>query len=311
MARKDLLKGLMEGSEAPSLAPAPQRPVSGAIGAVSKSISEMRQRSIIDIPTQDIENAGIIDRLDQGEGIDTLKQSLLHHGQQVPVLVRHHPKDEGRYQIVYGRRRVAALTALGLPVKALVRSLDDQQLIVAQGQENTARKDLSFIEKANFARQMRDQGYDRRIICDALSVDKTVISRMLSVCDALPPALLHAIGHAPSAGRDRWQKLVNQIKDKDVDGMVAEISEIPTSDKRFDAVMAQFQTLKPEPAKRTRVAGPEGSTLATISRATNTTSVHFDPADDGFGEWLIAHLGDLHNTWKRYGSDQGQSDDEI
>ncbi len=130
--------------------------------------------------------------------------SLRDYGQQVPVLVRPHPETAGRYQIVYGRRRVLALRDLGQPVKALVRDLDDLGLVLAQGQENTARRDLSFIEKANFARQMVEAGYERRIACDALSIDKTLLSRMLSVTDRVPLALIEAIGAAPGIGRDRW-----------------------------------------------------------------------------------------------------------
>ena len=136
-------------------------------------------------------------------------RSIAEYGQQVPVLVRPHPKIEGRFQIVYGRRRVLALRDLGQPVKALIRDLDDHELVLAQGQENTARRDLSFIEKCNFARQMVAAGYKRQIICDALSIDKTLISRMLSVADRIPLDVVEAIGAAPSIGRDRWLALAD------------------------------------------------------------------------------------------------------
>ena len=94
----------------------------------------------------------------------------------------------------------------------MVRNLNDHDLVIAQGQENSARKDLSFIEKANFAAQMQQGGYDRKVICDALSIDKTVISRMLSIIDALPAGLIRAIGAAPGAGRDRWLALADKAQ---------------------------------------------------------------------------------------------------
>lgn len=179
--------------------------------------------------------------------LDKLMESLKEYGQQVPVLLRVNPNDPERYQVVYGRRRVAAMKRLGLPVKALIRDLDDRALVIAQGQENTARKDLTFIEKANFARQMRDAGYDRKTICDALSIDKTVISRMLQVVDAVPEALIKAIGSAPSFGRDRWLALANALDGRD---MVAE-AKGETSDARFAAVMAALRTPRPpSPAPR-------------------------------------------------------------
>jgi ParB family chromosome partitioning protein len=36
----------------------------------------------------------------------------------------------------------------------MIRQLDDHALVMAQGQENTARQGLSFIEKASFTAQL-------------------------------------------------------------------------------------------------------------------------------------------------------------
>lgn len=213
MARKDLLKGLMsEGTQSPKEdAPALPRYTRGAIGAVSCSLADLKSRALIEVPADMIDDAGIKDRLDDDPaGIEALKQSISEYGQQVPVLLRHSPNYEGRYEIVFGRRRVRALRELQMPVKAMLRELNDRELIVAQGQENSARKDLSFIEKANFAAQMARAGYERKIICDALSIDKTVISRMLSVTDTIPEKLIRAIGAAPGTGRDRWLTLAGK-----------------------------------------------------------------------------------------------------
>ncbi|MFN6977363.1 MAG: plasmid partitioning protein RepB, partial [Gemmobacter sp.] len=212
MARKDLLKDLIAGAgDAPAAAPAP-RMTRGAIGAVSQSIADLRSRALIDVPADLIDGAGLADRMEPEAGLDELAESIRLHGQQVPVMLRHSPNYEGRYEVVYGRRRVAALRRLGLPVRAMVRDLGDRALIVAQGQENTARRDLSFIEKARFAAQMVRMGFDRQVICEALSIDKTVASRMLAVIDALPEAVLQAIGPAPGVGRDRWLALAGRAR---------------------------------------------------------------------------------------------------
>lgn len=103
--------------------------------------------------------------------------SFACQGQQAPILVRSHPDRAGHYQIVAGRRRVLAMWDLGHPVLALVRQLDDLGYVLAQGWENTARRDLSFIEKTYFAHQLALAGYERWVICDALSVNKTLVSR--------------------------------------------------------------------------------------------------------------------------------------
>ncbi|MEM9717433.1 MAG: plasmid partitioning protein RepB, partial [Pseudomonadota bacterium] len=177
MARKNLLEGLMkEGASAKPASPAPKTAAkTAAIGAVSQSIADLKSRALIEIDADQIYPGGLLDRLEiDAEAHEALKTSLSEHGQQVPVLVRPAPDDPDRYQIVYGRRRVAALAELGFKIKALVRDLDDHALVLAQGQENSARQDLSFIEKAYFAQQMVDAGYKRADICSALHVDKTV-----------------------------------------------------------------------------------------------------------------------------------------
>lgn len=323
MARKDLLKGLM-GDPTPAAepsekltavnsdddAPSPARPrySKGAIGAVSQSIAELRSRALIEVSADVIDPGGIEDRLEEDRAdMERLKASLKAYGQQVPVLLRNDPAKEGRYQIVYGRRRIAALRALGLPIKAMVRDLSDQDLVIAQGQENTARRDLTFIEKANFARQMRDAGYERKVICDALHIDKTVISRMLSVADTVPLAVIRAIGPAPSAGRDRWLKLADHFANRESGAPLAgalKFAEGQPSDDRFEAALASLsgenQKAKPKAAKaEPRVLTGAGETpLATAKTSGRKTTLTFDARQtDGFEDWLVEHLSDIHRDW--------------
>lgn len=323
MARKDLLKGLMTPQAAPEQAAAsvpehgavprapevksmlPPRMTKGAIGAVGQSIADLRARSIIEVPADMIDNAGLADRLDEdAAGIAELAQSIRAYGQQVPVLLRHSPNVEGRYEIVYGRRRVAALKLAALPVKAMLRELNDRDLMIAQGQENAARKDLSFIEKANFARQMRDHGFERAVICDALSIDKTVVSRMLFVADAIPLPLLTAIGAAPSVGRDRWLALAERLAGQDP-ATLAAAAEGEGSDARFEAVFrASAPVSRPAPAapaaERAAPAllGAGGAALGEVKRNTARTVLSLSrQAAPGFDDWLVAHMAELHRRF--------------
>lgn len=90
-------------------------------------------------------------------------------------------------------------------MKAMVRQLDDHALVMAQGQENTARQDLSFIEKASFAAQLDVGGHDRQTIADALSIDLPMVSRMLKVGHAFePPFCARSVLPRPSAGTAGW-----------------------------------------------------------------------------------------------------------
>ncbi|ARJ70985.1 plasmid partitioning protein RepB [Paracoccus contaminans] len=299
MARKDLLKGLMEAPAAKG-DPAPlPRYDRGAIGAVSKSISDLRNRAIIDVLPELIDPAGLPDRLDEdAEGLAALVASIRDYGQQVPVLLRHSPNHEGRYEVVYGRRRVAALRALGQPVKAMLRDLNDRDLIVAQGQENSARKDLSFIEKANFAAQMVRMGFDRKVICDALSIDKTVISRMLTVTDALAEGVIRAIGAAPAAGRDRWLTLARLAAGRPARELAAAATG-PDSDARFESVLASLQAPK-APAPRARpLAGADGRALGNARISNEKTVIELAGEGRAFADWLVDHIPELHRDWQQ------------
>jgi ParB family transcriptional regulator, chromosome partitioning protein len=319
MARKNLLKDLLaplpetpEGpAEPPALADRP-RSGRGAIGAVSRGIADLRARAVLDLDPFVIDAGGVTDRLEHDEDDHArLMASLRDYGQQVPVLVRPHPATPGRYQIVYGRRRVLALRDLGQAVKALVRDLDDLGLVLAQGQENTARRDLSFIEKANFARQMTEAGYERRIVCDALSVDKTTISRMLSVTERVPLAVVEAIGSAPGIGRDRWLAFAelcaaDPVDLEDARSIIAVSANPQAPDSRFETLEAWLAARKrraagagTSPAERETLNAADGRPLAEITRRRGTLTLTLRSEDlEGFEDWLAANLAGIHARWQ-------------
>jgi ParB family chromosome partitioning protein len=329
MARKDLLKGLMgdqhisdtpkskgEKTDMPP-APSPQRAryTKGAIGAVSQQIADLKSRSVGELDPTLIDAGGIKDRLDfDQKDHELLMASLKEYGQQVPVLVRPHPTDDDRYQIVYGRRRVLALRDLGLPVSAMIRDLDDDALIMAQGQENSARKDLSFIEKANFARQMRDANYDRHAMCAALHIDKTVISRMFSIVERVPVEVIEAIGAAPNVGRDRWIKMADAYETvgydpEDAIAMMSLLGDNTNSDKRFDGLMISLLSsmgkrtaVKPkkQPSTKSPLRTTDGTVLGQASWGNGRMTMVVDQKQsNGFDEWLVENIAEIHQGWKK------------
>ena len=322
MARKDLLKGLMGAgpptTDQPTASPAPPNPryTKGAIGAVTRSIADLKSRAVVDLDPALIDAGGMQDRLETDNAEDaSLMRSIAEYGQQVPVLVRPHPQNEGRFQIVYGRRRVLALRDLGQSVKALIRDLDDQQLVLAQGQENTARRDLSFIEKCNFARQMVDAGYKRNIICDALSVDKTLISRMLSIVERIPLDVIEAVGAAPNIGRDRWLALADQLEQTEDDSAemiaVARMNATSdTSDARFEALFhyltralrppAPPTVLDPGPARLPEaLKAPSGTSLGEATFLKSRTVLRLNKANArGFDAWLVDNIAKIYRQWE-------------
>jgi ParB family chromosome partitioning protein len=185
-----------------------------------------------------IDDDGPRDRLRiSDDDVAQLAESIRRHGQQVPIMVRPIADRPGHYRIVYGRRRLHALRMLDRPAKALVRSLSDHEAILAQGQENAERLDPSFIEKALFAAELAEVGYDNAVILDALAVDKAMLSRMNKVARTIPAEVIQLVGSAHGIGRRRWEDLADLTRQHDLDLRVvadqAGIAAIDRSDDRF------------------------------------------------------------------------------
>jgi len=223
-----------------SAGPKNETRASSAIGAVSRSFEKIKAQSIVHIDPELIDPPLIEDRLDvTGSQLDVLIEQIRESGQQVPILVRPNPDDSNRYQIAYGWRRTQAAKVLGIKVKGVVRALTDSELVVAQGQENNAREDLSFIEKALYAFNLEKNGFGREIIMAALAVDKTVCSRLISATSNIPRKIIDAIGSAPKVGRDRWAELATLVNSqssmKDIDALITSEAFLErTSDEKFN-----------------------------------------------------------------------------
>ncbi|MCX2698683.1 plasmid partitioning protein RepB [Ochrobactrum chromiisoli] len=270
MSRKETISNLfLQKRDAPispsATKPSAERVRSGAISAMGASLKEMAEtakqaadlqkqleeaNTILEIEPTDVEPSKIKDRItiEVDREFDTLVESIHKTGQQVPVLVRPSPGKPGFYQIAYGRRRLRAAQKLGIKVKAIVKTLTDDELILAQSRENLDRQDLSFIEKAFFAKNMEDSGIDRSVIISALDMDKADVSRLISVANKVPNEVIQIIGSAPKAGRKRWLELLKQIEDpKMLQATQSYLSQNGLtkydSDQRFSRLMSHLRLL--------------------------------------------------------------------
>ena len=157
-----------------------------------------------------IDSSFVSDRLSDDDGEEDyrlLLEAIKSNGQATPILARPHPTAHGRYMVVFGHRRLRVAKELGIPVHAVVKNVGDIAHIIAQGQENTARADLSFIEKALFAKKLLDMEQSKETIKAALTIDDTLLSRMLAVAQIVPVDVIEAVGSVKSVGRDRWEEL--------------------------------------------------------------------------------------------------------
>lgn len=240
----------------------PQRASSGAVkamalslGGLTREVEEARRLReslesgdhVSEIAADLIDASFVSDRLEQDQAqFQELVESIRNSGQLVPVLLRPHPEQPGRFQTAYGHRRVRAAGALGLKVKALVRTLSDVELVVAQGKENSDRRDLTFIERALFAHELIARGFERGLVQDALSLHKAEMTRFLQIAEIVPRKIAEIIGAAPKIGRPRWMLLAELLRDKAnlkrAEQIVAKdgFRELP-SDQRFNSLLSELQ----------------------------------------------------------------------
>ncbi|SDI43125.1 plasmid partitioning protein RepB [Salipiger marinus] len=298
--------------------PAEQRtrfPATGAMTGMKSTLRDLSSNAVREIDPALIDAGGPKDRLEFSDAdVADLAESIRAHGQQVPIMVRPLPDQPGRFRIVYGRRRLRALRLLGQPAKALVRSLDDAQAILAQGQENSLRLDPSFIEKALFAAELADTGYEQAVILDALAVDKPMLSRMNKVARALPAPVVHWIGPAHGVGRRRWEDLANVVLDRapDLDALVTELADSTEglgSDDRFSrladrvARAAKVDRVAAGSPPALPVSTEDGVQIAEIRDTPRALTLKFSASDQPeFTRWMrenaAPELLRLYAAWK-------------
>lgn len=323
MSRKERLKGIFDqAAEEVVGADLPEEPARGHAGPVrtmALTLGRMEEEQqalkqaiqaglhVVDLDPGLVDPSFVRDRLATDTSADDadLVRSIDENGQEVPILVRDNPNHPGRYQVAYGHRRLQAALVLNRPVKAIIRPMQDTDVVIAQGVENAARQNLSYIERAMFAFTLEERGFKRAVIMRALSTDKTELSKLITVARQIPRETIHAIGPAPSIGRRRWMQLAALIDADESDAVAqlvtrAEFLALP-SDSRFDAVIAAL-TAPAYKAPDATIWTPEteSSLSATIKRGEHSFSIALKAAEaPGFGAFIADKLDELYRAFKR------------
>ncbi|MBL6612421.1 MAG: plasmid partitioning protein RepB [Alphaproteobacteria bacterium] len=302
----------------------PGAPKAAPVGAISSSLSELSERNknavdiekklaagttVVELDTALIDPSFVTDRMPlTGDALDDLIDAIRTNTQLSPVMVRPHPEKVGRYQTAFGHRRILATKALGIPVRAIVRNLSDEEMVIAQGQENHARKDLTYIEKARFAQRLDDR-FSRETIMEAMSVYKSDLSNMLTVARRIPDEVSDAIGPAPKVGRRGWIELAELLKSPrllEVAKTALKTAEMATvdTDERFKAVLAAVRRAPPK--AKTETWSHAGKPLARVVSSSERVSVAIDRRQaPGFAEFVMTKLKDLYAEYEKLKAEQG------
>lgn len=272
------------------------RRVAPNVGYFSQSVREQMARSLQDIDPEKIKMSRFADRLDISDNLDELKRSIAESGQQVPVLLRKVGED---YEVVYGRRRVMACRQLGIQVRAMVVEMAEEEALIAQGLENAARLENSYIERALFVAQIIDAGYTNVTVEKAIGVEETQASRMRGIVRDIPRGLINAIGPAHGAGRRQWEdlrKYVNALPDVSDEDFVGFVRTDMGSAERLKALLAE---LKVKATPSVPSAAPLETSAPRIVRGKRKISISDVP------EEFITHLeAEMPTIFERWLSEQ-------
>ncbi len=139
------------------------------------------------------------------DALKELAASIRQKGIIQPLILRRDPRNADGYEIVAGERRWRAAQRAQLhEVPAIVRNLDDTQVLEIAIIENIQRADLNAVEEAAGYRQLMDRfGHTQEKLAEALGKSRSHIANLLRLL-TLPETVLDLLRESKlSAGHAR------------------------------------------------------------------------------------------------------------
>lgn len=134
-----------------------------------------------------------------------LSESIRQKGVLQPILVRPSPKTGGEFEIVAGERRWRAAQMAGLSaMPAVVRELDDLQVLEIAIVENVQRADLNAIEEAlGFKALLERFGRTQEAVAIAVGKSRSHVANTLRLLQLPSEVQEHVLQGRLSAGHAR------------------------------------------------------------------------------------------------------------
>ena len=194
------------------------------------------------------------------EALASLAASLKNHGLIQPITVRR--EQNGQYELIAGERRWRAAQLAGLAaIPAIVKPVQDQELMEWALLENVQREDLNPIEKAQaYQRLLSEFALTQEAIAARMGIDRSTVANFLRLLQ-LPEALWGWIadgtltmGHAKA--------LLSLERKEDQLRVAEEIKAKGWSVRQVEALVQKIKReARPEPPPVSATAVPEVAEL--------------------------------------------------
>ena len=189
------------------------------------------------------------------DALNELSASIREKGVIQPLILRKNPRNSEGYEIVAGERRWRAAQRAQLHrVPAIIRDLDDTEVLELAIIENIQRADLNAIEEAAGYRQLMDRfGHTQEQLSEALGKSRSHIANLLRLLN-LPEDVLDLVRDGKlSAGHARAL-----VTASDPSGLAAEIVKKGLSVRQVEALVKRT-TDRPKAVPASNATAPKNA----------------------------------------------------
>lgn len=197
-------------------------------------------------------------RIFRKEDLESLTQSVRDKGILQPILVRPHPDDPKKFELIAGERRWLAAQAAKLhDVPVVIRDMDDADALEIALIENIQRQDLSPLEEAEAYRRLMDEfKHTQETVSQIVGMSRSHVANTLRLL-ALPPAVKEMIDQGElTAGHARAL-----LKADDPEALAREIIARGLNVRESEQ-MGKAQPRKPKAAAASDADGKPVDTMA-------------------------------------------------
>ena len=222
------------------------------------------------------------------EELEELAASIREHGVLQPVLLRPFPGKPKQYQIIAGERRWRAAQKAGVhALPAVVREVDDRQILELAIIENVQRVDLDPIEEAHgYSQLIETFGYTQEKLSEIIGKSRSHLANTMRLL-SLPESVISFV----KAGQLTAGHARALIKAKNAEAIAKEAVAKGFSVRQVEALVKQADeqprpsraSVRPEKDADTKLLeGDLGAAIGMRVSIDNTT-------EDGSGELRIRY----------------------
>lgn len=167
------------------------RGLDALFGTTADTPPTQTESGLREIPIRNIRRNPFQPRKDfDPEQLKELQESLATSGLLQPITVRHSQEGGESYDLIAGERRLRAANQLGWnTIPAVIKDLDDKQLLALALIENLQRTDLNPIEEAEgYDRLIKDFSHTQQTVASMVGKDRSTVANMLRILQ-LPGAV--------------------------------------------------------------------------------------------------------------------------